>query len=74
METKPIALERHILTKSGIMDAQVCSEGTYDEALAFIRTTNPAGTTNNWSKNEGGAFAPIPCADNPKRTHYMFSA
>lgn len=65
-------METHILTKNGLLDAQVCSAGTYDEALAFIQGTNPAGTQNNWQKNEGGNFAPVKCADNPERTHYMF--
>lgn len=66
-------MEKHILTKNGLMDAQVCSEGTYDEALEWIQSTNPAGTSNNWGKNGGGNFAPIKCADHPERTHYMFS-
>lgn len=70
MATK--TLPKHILTKNGLMDAQVCSEGTSDEALEFIRTTNPAGTSNNWVKHDEGAFAPITCAEHPERTHYMF--
>ena len=65
-------MEKHILTKFGIIDAQVCSEETYDEALDFIRTQYAAGTENNWQKNEEGPFAPVKCADNPSRTHYMF--
>lgn len=65
-------MEKHILTHNGIMDAQVCSAGTYDEALEFIQGTNPAGTANNWGKNEEGPYAPVPCADHPERTHYMF--
>lgn len=65
-------MDKHILTKNGLIDAQVCSEGTYDEALEWIQKNNPAGTSNNWSKNEEGAFAPVECADHPERTHYMF--
>lgn len=65
-------MEKFILTKNGIVDAQVCAEATYDEAEQWLRSTNPAGTTNNWSKNAEGNFAPVKCADNPERTHYMF--
>jgi hypothetical protein len=65
-------MKKHILTKNGIINAQVCSAGTYDEALEFIRGTNPAGTQNNWQKNEEGNFAPVKCADDKERTHYMF--
>lgn len=66
-------MEKHILTHNGIVDAQVCSIGTYDEALDFILATNPAGTTHNWQKHDRGAFAPIACAAHPERTHYMFA-
>lgn len=65
-------MDKHILTKNGLLDAQVCSEGTYDEALEFIRNDNPAGTKNNWSKNLEGPFAPVKCESYPERTHYMF--
>lgn len=68
--TKP--LEEHVLTKNGVLDAQVCSTGTYDEALVWIRYYNPAGTANNWGKNEDGPFAPVKCARDSTRTHYMF--
>lgn len=54
------------------MDAQVCSLGTYDEALDYIRSQNPAGTEFNWSKNEEGKFAQVKCSEYPERTHYMF--
>lgn len=66
-------MDKHIITHVGIVDAQVCSAGTYEEALSFIRSSHPAGTQNNWQKNEDGNFAPIACNDNPKRTHYMFN-
>jgi hypothetical protein len=65
-------MEKHVLTHNGLFQAQVCSAGTWDEAEQWIRTTNPAGTTNNWSKYEGETFKPVPCSDNPNRTHYMF--
>lgn len=65
-------MEKFILTKNGVVDAQVCAESNYDEALDWIRTRNPAGTQNNWSKNEDGKFAPVTCADHNERTHYMF--
>ena len=65
-------MKKHILTKNGLLDAQVCSEGTYDEALEWINSTNPSGTNNGWVKNGEGKFAPVKCADNPERTHYMF--
>lgn len=65
-------MEKFILTKNGLLDAQVCTEVTYDEALDWIRNTNPAGTQNNWGKNEKGNFAPVKCGSHPERTHYMF--
>ena len=66
-------MKKHILTQNGLLDAQVCSEGSYDEALDFVRSHNPAGTFFNWGKNEEGNFAPIKCERYPERTHYMFN-
>ncbi len=66
-------MEKHILTQNGLFDAQVCSEGTYDEALEFIQTTHPAGTQNNWQKNAAGKYAPIQCEKYKERVHFMFA-
>jgi len=61
------------LLRVGILNSQVCSDGTWDEALEWIRRTNPAGTQNNWSKDERPEVAPVPCASNPHtRKHYVF--
>ena len=64
--------EKHELIGNRIFQARVCSEGTWDEALEWIRQTNPAGTQNNWQKHKGDAFIPVKCSDNPDRWHFMF--
>ena len=51
---------------------RVCYEGSWDEALEWVRKNNPAGTSNDWSKAERKNQRPVRCADNPKRWHYMF--
>lgn len=66
-------MEKHILTRNGLLDAQVCSAGTYDEALEWLNKTNPSGTSNGWFKNGEGKFAPVKCDEYPERTHYMFT-
>lgn len=65
-------MEQHILTKNGVLHAQVCSIGTIEEALDWVRTTNPAGTSHNWQISERPEAAPITCASHPERTHYLF--
>ena len=65
-------MEKHILTQNSILNAQVCSAGTIQEALDFIRYTNPAGTQNNWGIDERPEVAPVKCAEYPERTHYIF--
>jgi len=65
-------MKKHILMKVGLLNAQVCSEGTYDEALDWLQKSNPAGTVNNWQKDERKEVAPVKCADDSKRTHYIF--
>lgn len=66
-------MEKHILTKIKLLNCQVCSAGTWDEALEWVCENNPAGTTNNWSKDERPEVAPVKCADHPERTHYIFT-
>lgn len=66
-------MERNILAGMSLLNARVCSEGSYDEAEEWLKTTHPAGTTGNWMKRDSGNFAPFKCDEYPERTHYMFS-
>lgn len=61
------------LLKNGVLCAQVCSDGSYDETLEWIRKNNPAGTENNWGKAYRDGQEPVKCADNPEHTHFIFS-
>jgi len=63
----------HELIYIDIFNARVCSDGTWDEALEWLRLNNPAGTSDNWQKKDNLPQAlPVVCANNPGRTHYMF--
>lgn len=65
--------EPHVITLWRFLHAQVCSTGTWDEALDFIRERMPAGTSGNWFKaDEEPHHAPVACEKYPERTHYMF--
>jgi len=66
-------MEKHIITDGTFLQRQVCSEGTFDEALAWLQETDPAGTQNNWQKDERECVKPIQCDDYPNRTHYIFT-
>jgi len=61
------------MTKMSLLNAQVCSEETYDEALDWLCRNNPAGTSNNWSKDEREVVAPVQCEEYPKRKHFVFT-
>ena len=65
-------MNKHILIRQNLLRAQVCSSGTWDEALDWLRSYHPAGTQNNWQKDERTEVAPVVCADNPDRHHYVF--
>ena len=67
------AMEKHFVTKMGVLQTQVCSEGTWDESLDWLRRTNPAGTENNWQKDERPEVAPVTCEAHPERKHYLFN-
>ena len=64
----------HELIYIDLLNARVCSAGTWDEALEWLRAMHPAGTTGNWSKKDWlPEAAPIACDNGDGRTHYMFS-
>lgn len=65
-------MNQHILTQNKLLCAQVCSEGSEEEALDWLRRENPAGTSNNWQHSNEEGHAPAKCEKYPERTHYMF--
>lgn len=65
--------ELHEVTKMTIMDIQVCSLASEDDALAWVRGACPAGTKGNWQKQQDKILAPVACANGGGRTHYVFS-
>ncbi len=65
--------EEHQVTKMSLFDIQVCSTGTEDEALAWVRDACPAGTSRNWQKQEDPNLAPIACANGNGRKHYVYN-
>jgi len=67
-----VSKAKHEITMVKVVDAQVCSTGTWDEALEYLQRKYPSGTLLNWQKNEKPEFAPLPCANGGGRTHYMF--
>lgn len=65
-------MKKHIITHVSILNMQVCSTGTIDEALEFAQREHEAGTQNNWQKSEKPELAPVTCLDHADRTHYVF--
>lgn len=63
---------QHKVTGQTVFNIQICSEGSYDEALKWVRIHSPSGTRNNWVKDERPEMAPVKCADFPNRYHYIF--
>jgi len=63
----------HEVVGQRLLGIIVCSSGTEDEALDWVRVHSPAGTMNNWAKVEDPAEnqRPLPCADG-KGTHFFF--
>jgi hypothetical protein len=66
-------MNKHEITRQGFLQCQVCSTGTWDEALEWLQANSPAGTENNWQKDERECVAPVKCQDHPERTHYVFN-
>jgi len=78
-QSSQVSLERceplpeHEILKTTLLNIAVCSIGTIDEALEWVRKESPAGTTNNWCIDDGPAVAPVKCKEFPNRTHYIFT-
>jgi hypothetical protein len=69
-----ITRDKHFLVPGfKLGNCQVCSSGTIEEALEWMRRTNPSGTQNNWQIDPRLEVAPGPCADVKGRTHYVFA-
>ena len=74
-------MNRVIVTKAicGIAHMQVCAaaDATDEEILEVCNRENLSGTANGWSKvcreddEFWGKVAPVTCADDPERKHFM---
>lgn len=69
-------MKRVVVTRQmvGICHMQVCAvnDATNDEILSVCRRENLAGTENNWADViREGEGAPVPCDDDPERTHFL---
>jgi len=71
-ETDDIGDPLHEVTWWKLLQCQVCSYGTWEEALDWVRATMPAGTAKNWQKDDRPKAAPVACSKGGGRTHYMF--
>jgi hypothetical protein len=66
-------IPKHVITFEKILNIQVCSAGTQEEALHWLRTEREAGTQNNWQIDKRECVAPVKCLEDPTRTHYIFT-
>lgn len=60
------------LIKMTLLNCRVCSNGTWDDALEWVRMWNMAGTSNNWQKARQKNQRPVACEKGNGFTHYMF--
>ncbi len=65
-------MDKHEVARRGILNIQVCSSGTIEEALEWVRNEEPAGTTANWGIDDDPRVAPVQCDDHADRKHYVF--
>ena len=65
--------EKHILTKVGMLNCQVCSTGTIEEGLDWVRIYHEAGTQNNWCMDDRECVKPVVCKEDKNRMHFVFT-
>ena len=64
------------ILRSSLLNIQVCSRLPEEETLQWLREKSPAGTSGNWQlqrKDSDGYLAPVQCAENPGRKHFVFN-
>lgn len=74
--------EKPEVTHSGMLDCQVCvpKDWTDEQALTYVSTANPCGTTSGWamrkqgSKYLNGVDERVPCHEREDFVHIMFDA
>lgn len=62
------------IVKIYLLGIVVCSSGSEDEALEWVRVNSSAGTMNNWCKIDSPKEneLPVKCSEG-KGTHYLFT-
>ena len=71
----PVKDENCEITRSSLLNIQVCSRLSEEETLEWLRENSPAGTTGNWAlqrKDSGDYLMPVQCSEDSERTHYIF--
>ena len=71
----PIKDENCEITMSSLLSIQVCSKLSEEDTLAWLQRVSPSGTTANWQlqdKTRDDYLAPVQCADDPNKTHFIF--
>lgn len=64
-------MSTHILHRKLYNQVEVCSEGTAEEALEWLKTRLEP-TTLRWSRAKGKKNRPLNCCHKPNRKHYVF--
>jgi hypothetical protein len=65
----PVKDEHSEVTRWSLLNCQVCSDLSEDEALEWVKKAMPAGTSGNWGRSDVGA---IDCANGNGRKHYVY--
>jgi len=63
------------ITRSNLLNIQVCSRLSEEETLEWLREKSPAGTSGNWliqDRNSKDYLAPVQCANDQNRKHFIF--
>jgi hypothetical protein len=67
-----LTMVENTVLHNGIVTCVVCHDGSYEQALEWVRLYNMSGTANNWQKVDEDSLSSMPCPDCEGRTHYQF--
>lgn len=64
--------EHSEVTKWSLLNCQVCSDLSEEEALEWVKKVMPAGTSLNWCLTHDPKIEAVNCANGGGRKHYVY--
>lgn len=66
-------MTKHSILQERLYNVCVCSSGSINDALEWLRTTHESGTKGNWVIDTRPCVSPVKCNLDENKMHYVFT-